>query len=127
MMVRLVIQDRHRPVNLLDKDQSDHLVGKSQSCSTRSFPDAALYTASLKTVRTAHHKYQAFRDRMHFLFQISRKLHGGELLPFRPATPNNRRAAKPLKSIRPLSPFAAPLRGSSRLFISGMTSISKGI
>ena len=28
MMVRLVIQDRHRPVNLLDKDQSDHLVGK---------------------------------------------------------------------------------------------------
>ena len=81
MMVRLVIQDRHRPVNLLDKDQSDHLVGKSH-LAQRDLFRCRLIHGLTKTVRTAHHKYQAFRDRMHFLFQISRKLHGGELLPF---------------------------------------------
>ncbi len=29
MMIRFVIQDRHRPVDLFDKDQPDHLVGES--------------------------------------------------------------------------------------------------
>lgn len=29
MMIRLIIQNRHRPINLLDKNQADHLMGKS--------------------------------------------------------------------------------------------------
>lgn len=29
MMIRFMIQDSHRPVDLFDKDQTDHLVGES--------------------------------------------------------------------------------------------------
>ena len=29
MVIRFIIQNRHRPIDLLDKDQTDHLVGES--------------------------------------------------------------------------------------------------
>ena len=42
MMIRLIVEDCHRPVNLLHENKSYHLVGEGHPAQ-----GAALYTASL--------------------------------------------------------------------------------
>ena len=80
MVIRLVIQDCHGAIDLLDEDEADHLVGERHPAERNLFLRRAIDRLA-ETVGATDDEDQALRDTVHFLLDVGGKLGGGELAP----------------------------------------------
>ena len=81
MMIRLIAQDRHCPVDLFDKDKADHLMGESHFAQGY-FLGSGFINSIAKTIGPADNENQALRNRMHLSFHIGGKLHRSKFFSF---------------------------------------------
>lgn len=81
MMIRLIVEDCHRPVNLLHENKSYHLVGEGHPAQGY-FLGSRFIHSFAEPVRTSDDEDQPPRDTLHFLLHVAGELHRRKLFPF---------------------------------------------
>ena len=69
MMIRLIVEDCHRPVNLLHENKSYHLVGEGHPAQGY-FLGSRFIHSFAEPVRTSDDEDQPPRDTLHFLLHV---------------------------------------------------------
>ena len=92
-MIRFAIHDREGTINLLDKEKAYHLMREGHLGQSDLFGSRRIDPIG-ESIGTADDKNQSFVGRMHFLFEVNRKLRRGELLSFLIKRSEERRVGK---------------------------------